>query len=82
MSWPVLGDGIYGSAPRSGGPPLHLHAREVVVPLYKNRAPIRVIAPVPEHMRERLMQCGWAGEDVAVPSVRTSRLAAIRNDVQ
>ncbi len=36
--WPILGDGIYGHAPRHGGPPLHLHAREVAVPLYKNRA--------------------------------------------
>jgi tRNA pseudouridine32 synthase/23S rRNA pseudouridine746 synthase len=38
---------------------LHLHAREIVVPLYKNRDPIRVVAPVPLHMRERLAQCGW-----------------------
>jgi len=61
--WPILGDAIYGTAPRRGGPLLHLHAREVVVPLYKNRAPIRVTAPVPEHMRERLKLCGWKGED-------------------
>jgi tRNA pseudouridine32 synthase/23S rRNA pseudouridine746 synthase len=65
MGWPVLGDGIYGTAPRSGGPPLHLHAREIVVPLYKNRAPIRVTAPVPPHMRGRLSACGWNGEDIA-----------------
>jgi tRNA pseudouridine32 synthase / 23S rRNA pseudouridine746 synthase len=32
------------------------------VPLYRNREPIRVVAPVPEHMRERLMQCGWTSE--------------------
>ena len=61
MGWPILGDAIYGSAPRSGGPGLHLHAREIVVPLYKNRAPIRVTAPVPPHMREQLSQCGWPG---------------------
>jgi tRNA pseudouridine32 synthase/23S rRNA pseudouridine746 synthase len=61
--WPVLGDAIYGTAPRSGGPPLHLHAREIVVPLHKNRAPIRVTAPVPPHMRQRLAACGWDGED-------------------
>ena len=42
MGWPIVGDAIYGTAPRTGGPVLHLHAREVVVPLYKNRAPIRV----------------------------------------
>jgi tRNA pseudouridine32 synthase/23S rRNA pseudouridine746 synthase len=59
MGWPILGDPIYGNTPRSGGEPLHLHAREIVVPLYKNRAPIRITAPVPQHMRERLAQCGW-----------------------
>jgi tRNA pseudouridine32 synthase/23S rRNA pseudouridine746 synthase len=58
--WPIVGDNIYGTAPRAGGPILHLHAREIVVPLYKNRDPIRVTAPVPEHMRERLAACGWA----------------------
>ena len=42
-----VGDTIYGNAPRIGGPPLHLHSREIVVPLYKNRAPIKVMAPVP-----------------------------------
>ena len=62
MGWPILGDAIYGSAPRSGGPPLHLHAREIVVPLYKNRAPIAVTAPVPPHMRARLEATGWNGE--------------------
>jgi tRNA pseudouridine32 synthase/23S rRNA pseudouridine746 synthase len=60
--WPILGDTIYGSAPRSGGPGLQLHSREIVVPLYKNRAPIRVSAPVPLHMHERLQGCGWQGE--------------------
>jgi tRNA pseudouridine32 synthase / 23S rRNA pseudouridine746 synthase len=57
--WPIVGDAIYGSAPRHGGPRLHLHAAEVVVPLYPKREPIRVSAPVPEHMRELLMACGW-----------------------
>ena len=61
--WPILGDDIYGNAPRKGGPGLHLHAREIVVPLYKNRPPVRVTAPVPAHMRERLMACGWDGEE-------------------
>jgi tRNA pseudouridine32 synthase / 23S rRNA pseudouridine746 synthase len=62
MGWPIVGDAIYGNAPRSGGPVSHLHAREIVVPLYKNREPICVVAPVPEHMHERLIQCGWQGE--------------------
>jgi tRNA pseudouridine32 synthase/23S rRNA pseudouridine746 synthase len=67
MGWPVVGDAIYGTAPRTGGPPLHLHAREVVVPLYPKREPVRVVAPVPAHMRESLAACGWDGEDVPAP---------------
>jgi tRNA pseudouridine32 synthase/23S rRNA pseudouridine746 synthase len=55
MGWPILGDAIYGTAPRMGGPMLHLQAREIVVPLYKNRAPIRVRAPAPPHMRAALV---------------------------
>jgi tRNA pseudouridine32 synthase / 23S rRNA pseudouridine746 synthase len=63
MGWPIVGDAIYGTASRSGGPALHLHAREVVVPLYKNRAPIRIVAPVPAHMRGALAQCGWRDDE-------------------
>ena len=59
MGWPILGDSVYGTAPRAGGPGLHLHAREIVVPLYKNRAPIKVVAPVPPHMQAALRACGW-----------------------
>jgi tRNA pseudouridine32 synthase/23S rRNA pseudouridine746 synthase len=56
--WPILGDPIYGTAPRFGGPGLHLHARSVTVPLYPKKPPILVEAPVPEHMRERVRMCG------------------------
>jgi len=73
MGWPILGDAIYGTqaslrslrkegSPPSAGPALHLHAREIVVPLYKNREPIRVTAPPPLHMYDRLLACGWEGE--------------------
>ena len=62
MGWPIVGDTIYGSTPRTGGPPLHLHSREIVVPLYKNKEPVRVTAPVPLAMQERLAACGWQGE--------------------
>jgi tRNA pseudouridine32 synthase / 23S rRNA pseudouridine746 synthase len=62
MGWPILGDSVYGGAPRVGGRGLHLHAREVVVPLYKNRAAIRVSAPVPTHMDKALRACGWTGD--------------------
>jgi tRNA pseudouridine32 synthase/23S rRNA pseudouridine746 synthase len=59
MGWPIVGDPIYGTAPRHGGIPLQLHAREIVVPLYRNRAPIRVTAPAPARMLERLSACAW-----------------------
>ncbi|HLM41516.1 MAG TPA: RNA pseudouridine synthase, partial [Microvirga sp.] len=58
MNWPILGDPVYGIAPRVGGPGLHLHARGVTVPLYPKKPPIRVEAPVPEPMRERVEACG------------------------
>jgi tRNA pseudouridine32 synthase / 23S rRNA pseudouridine746 synthase len=63
MGWPIVGDNTYGTAPRFGGPVMQLHAREVTVPLSKNKAPVRVVAPVPPHMRERLAACGWNGVD-------------------
>ena len=66
MGWPIVGDSVYGSAPRNSGPALQLHAREIVVPLYKNRAPIRVVAPVPEQMQQQLRACGWPGEVCSV----------------
>jgi tRNA pseudouridine32 synthase / 23S rRNA pseudouridine746 synthase len=50
--WPILGDPIYGTAPRFHGPGLHLHARMVTVPLYPKKPPITVEAPAPEHMRD------------------------------
>ena len=59
MGFPIVGDNIYGTAPRSGGRTLHLHAREVVVPISKNKPPVTVTAPVPPHMRELLKKCGW-----------------------
>ncbi len=68
MGWPIVGDNIYGSAPRVGGPTLHLHSREIVVPISKNKPPVVTTAPVPEHMRERLMMCGWRGSDDLSPS--------------
>ncbi len=64
MGFPVLGDNIYGGAPRVGGPPLHLHSREIVVPISKNKPPVTVTAPVPAHMREALSKCGWQGEQI------------------
>ena len=58
MNFPILGDPIYGTAPRFHGPGLHLHARSVTVPLYPKKPPITAEAPVPEHTRERIAACG------------------------
>lgn len=58
MGWPILGDTIYGSAPRSGGPRLHLHSRRVEVPLYPRRPPVAVEAGAPTHMAAALGACG------------------------
>jgi len=62
MGWPIVGDNIYGNGPRFGEPRLHLHAREISVPLSKNKPPVQVVAPAPAHMQERLRACGWNGE--------------------
>jgi tRNA pseudouridine32 synthase / 23S rRNA pseudouridine746 synthase len=83
MGWPIVGDSIYGAAPRAGGPRLQLHAREVTVPLYKNREPVKVTAPVPPHMHELLKVCGWNGEDsppVSRVSLRSPGTHAARAD--
>jgi len=67
MGWPILGDAIYGRASRIGGPPLHLHARQIIIPISKNKPPVKVTAPVPAHIREALMACGWPGESNKAP---------------
>src|SRR5881398_3329522 len=61
MGWPVLGDRVYGSGKAEGAPPLHLHARRIVVPIDKHKAPTIVEAPVPAHMQAALRACGWGG---------------------
>lgn len=72
MGWPILGDTIYGTGPRFGGPGLHLLSREIVVPLYKNKDPIRVTAPVPPQMREALMACRWTGDEGTASGAATA----------
>jgi len=62
MGWPIVGDNIYGNGPRFGEPSLHLHAREILIPLSKNKPPVHVTAPAPSHMHERLRACGWNRE--------------------
>lgn len=52
LGCPVLGDAVYGA----GGPPLHLLARAIRLPL---EPPVAAEAPVPGHMREALGRVGW-----------------------
>jgi tRNA pseudouridine32 synthase / 23S rRNA pseudouridine746 synthase len=56
---------LAAQAPGAGAPGLQLHAREIVVPLYRKREPIRVTAPVPPHMEKLLQACGWRAETLA-----------------
>jgi tRNA pseudouridine32 synthase / 23S rRNA pseudouridine746 synthase len=77
MGFPIFGDDIYGNeasqrrarqikfVPRPDAPGLQLHAREVVVPISKNKEPVRVIAPVPPHLHARLALCGWNGAQLS-----------------
>jgi tRNA pseudouridine32 synthase/23S rRNA pseudouridine746 synthase len=51
QGWPILGDPIYGNGARLDAQ-LHLHARSITIPLYKNKPPIEVSAPAPEHMEK------------------------------
>jgi len=53
---PVVGDPAYGGP---GGTPLQLHARSIALPLYPAKPPIRVTAPVPEHMLAALRRLGY-----------------------
>jgi tRNA pseudouridine32 synthase/23S rRNA pseudouridine746 synthase len=64
MGWPIIGDPIYGSGKRdaAGEEILQLHARSIVIPLYKNKEPIRVDAPVPAHLAVALASSGLAVE--------------------
>ncbi|WP_375465732.1 RluA family pseudouridine synthase [uncultured Methylobacterium sp.] len=59
MGFPILGDPIYGTAPRRGGPGLHLHARRLALPLYPRKPPVVAEAPPPEPMLTALRACGW-----------------------
>jgi tRNA pseudouridine32 synthase/23S rRNA pseudouridine746 synthase len=60
--WPILGDAVYGTAPRTDGPPMHLHARRIEIPIAKSKPPVIVEAPAPAHMIEALNSCGFCGE--------------------
>ena len=61
LGLPIVGDSTYGRGSADlVATRLHLHARQVTVPLYANKPAITAMAPPPEHMRALLAACGWA----------------------
>lgn len=73
MGWPILGDPIYGSAPRSDHPDLQLHARRIEIPISRNAPSIVVHAPIPERMRALALLCGWDGTEPPPPPLPAPR---------
>ncbi|ABK43901.1 pseudouridine synthase [Magnetococcus marinus MC-1] len=65
---PIEGDLQYGAAPSEPQLTLHLHARQIILPISASKAPINVSAPPPRAMRGLLEQCGYRAE--AWPSTR------------
>jgi tRNA pseudouridine32 synthase/23S rRNA pseudouridine746 synthase len=65
MGWPILGDPIYGTGAREGGVGLQLHARKIVIPLYKNKPPIEVEARPPDTMLPWIERCTIAQSIIA-----------------
>jgi len=59
LGWPIVGDQIYGAYGPGEGPGLQLHARTIEIPMQKNKDPVRVEAPPPDHMLARLKACGF-----------------------
>jgi len=69
--WPILGDGVYGTAVRGererSAIGLQLLARRVCVPIAKSKPPIVVEAPAPAHMLDALIACGFSGDPPRAP---------------
>ncbi|HEX2582417.1 MAG TPA: RNA pseudouridine synthase [Dongiaceae bacterium] len=57
LGCPVAGDRQYGQPGDSR--PLHLHARSIVLPIYSEKPPVSVTAPVPPHLIDSFAACGY-----------------------
>ena len=72
---PIAGDHVYGGdLARSAARHMHLHAREITLPLDRNR-PVTVVAQPPQHMHALLMACGWRDDPQTAVSGATRREA-------
>jgi 23S rRNA pseudouridine955/2504/2580 synthase len=76
LGTPIAGDGKYGGSGQTnegegwgaqlGGAisrKLHLHARALVIEHPLTRKPLRIVAPLPEHMARTWKVFGWRAED-------------------
>jgi tRNA pseudouridine32 synthase / 23S rRNA pseudouridine746 synthase len=62
LGLPIAGDHVYGGdLARSAARHMHLHAREITLPLDRVK-PLTVRAEPPEHMHALLGACGWLQE--------------------
>jgi tRNA pseudouridine32 synthase/23S rRNA pseudouridine746 synthase/23S rRNA pseudouridine1911/1915/1917 synthase len=57
LGCPVVGDAVYGGPATEE--PLHLYARSITLPLYPERPPLQITAPVPRHMVAALQNLGF-----------------------
>ncbi|MEG3640691.1 RluA family pseudouridine synthase [Magnetococcus sp. PR-3] len=62
MGFPIEGDLQYGATSSEPQKGLHLHARQIVVPISKNKDPIDVTAPPPRALRPLLEACGYRAQ--------------------
>ncbi len=59
LGCPIVGDGLYGGDRARGvDARLHLHARTIEIPLYKNKPPVCIQAPGAAHMHALMRACG------------------------
>ena len=63
---PIVGDRLYGKA--EPGRQLQLQSHAIVLPLSKNKPPIRVEAPPPAHMLAALKACGYVPTGAPPPT--------------
>lgn len=57
----ILGDTIYGTDDDKKQPRLYLHAARLIVPLYPNKDPLLIEAPVPAEFRALPVVAKWDG---------------------
>lgn len=53
---PIIGDKIYGQKSQNECDiKMQLHAKEVIIPFYRGQEPLKIKAPLPEHMKDMLI---------------------------